>query len=205
MNGQSHSSNSWIGSSSTAVTPSACRYGIFSIRPAKVPGWATQRRRMAGEAADVQLVDDGVFERRQRRRILLPVEGPAQEDAAARWWLRRSGLAATGPRRRRRTGRWRRDRAGRGRDRSSGPAARAVDAPAVAERRRQAGDQDVPVVAGAVAARVQGDLGQRLAAVQRVEDQEHRGAVAAQQGEVDAVGLGRGAQRQGNGRGRSAG
>jgi hypothetical protein len=37
----------------------------------------------------------------------------------------------------------------------------AVHTPAVAEDRRQARDEDVPVVAGTVAARVQLDLGQR--------------------------------------------
>ena len=73
-------------------------------------------------------------------------------------------------------------------------AARAVDAPAVSEGRRQAGDEDVPVVAGAVAARMQGDLRERLVAVERIDDEEDGRAVAAQQGEIDAVGLGRGAE-----------
>lgn len=35
------SSNSKIGISSTALIPSSFRYGIFSIRPAKVPGLCT--------------------------------------------------------------------------------------------------------------------------------------------------------------------
>ena len=33
--------NSKTGISSTAVTPSDCRYGIFSISPRYVPGWLT--------------------------------------------------------------------------------------------------------------------------------------------------------------------
>ena len=39
---------------------------------------------MAGEAAHVQLVDDGVFERREQRDVFVPVEGAAKEQAAAR-------------------------------------------------------------------------------------------------------------------------
>ena len=42
-----------------------------------------RRRRMAGEAAHVQFVDDGIFQRRDERGILAPVVGPADEQAAA--------------------------------------------------------------------------------------------------------------------------
>src|SRR5262249_54760233 len=41
-------------------------------------------RWMTGEAADMQLINDRVFERDQRRGIVAPVKGTAQEQAAAR-------------------------------------------------------------------------------------------------------------------------
>ncbi len=153
--GQSSSSNSWTGSSSTAVTPSRFRYGIFSTRPANVPGCGDAGGRVAGEAADVQLVDDRVLQRRQRRRVLAPVERAADEQAAPRGaahagrWPAQVGAAApagaVGE-----GGRGRVEQDDAGVEAVAAPV-RPVHAPAVAERRRQAGDQDVPVVAGAVA------------------------------------------------------
>src|SRR5262249_20618732 len=38
-------------------------------------------RRMAREAADVHFVNDGIFQRRQRRSVLAPVKGPSKEQA----------------------------------------------------------------------------------------------------------------------------
>ena len=74
MRGLSHSSNSVTGISSTAVTPSSFRYGIFSTRPRKVPGCATPELGCAREAAHVQLVDDRVGERHGERVLVAPVE-----------------------------------------------------------------------------------------------------------------------------------
>ena len=62
------------------------------------------------------------------------------------------------------------------------------------------------MVAGAVAVRVSAIFGERLVAVSsRIEDQRDRRAMPAQQGKVDAVGHGRGAQGQTTGRVLSAG
>ena len=153
-----------------------------------------QRGGVAAEAADVQLVDDGVFERRQEGGVLLPVEGPAEVDAAARravlfrlgtgWlrWRRLVRAVAAGSK-----DRWCWGRSG---GRGCGGRPRW---PAVGEGRRQASREDVPVVAGAVAAGVEGDLGDRLAALEARADHEEgtRRSVAAEGGEVDAVRLGR--------------
>src|SRR5262245_3818943 len=68
---------------------------------------------------------------------------------------------------------------------------RAVDAPAVAERRGQVLDQDVPVIAGAVDARVEVELGELPFLVERQDHEADGGAVAAEEGEVDAVGYGK--------------
>src|SRR5260370_172476 len=68
---------------------------------------------------------------------------------------------------------------------------------AVTEGAGQASDQDVPVVAGAVAARVQGDLSEGRAALQVLQDENDGGAVATEQGEVDALGGRAGAEGQG--------
>src|SRR5262249_5938599 len=73
----------------------------------------------------------------------------------------------------------------------------AVHAPAVAEGARQAGDGDVPVVAGAVAPGVEADLGDGVVVLLGQQHQPGGGAVAAEQGEVDGVGELGGAQRQG--------
>src|SRR5262249_11565702 len=75
---------------------------------------------------------------------------------------------------------------------------RPVHPPAVAECVRQAIDADVPVVAGAVLARVEPDLVERgVAAIVRQDDQNDGGPVPAEEGEVHTAG-GRGdAEREG--------
>ena len=79
----SDSSNSFTGSSSTAVTPSCFRYGIFSISPAKVPGCATPEDGCAGEAAHVHFVNDAVDQRDIQRLIVFPVEMVFHDQAVA--------------------------------------------------------------------------------------------------------------------------
>ena len=64
----------------------------------------------------------------------------------------------------------------------------AIDAPAVTEGGRQAGDEDVPVVAGAIASRMQGNFGHRRRAVQGIDDKKDCGAVPAQKSKVDPFG-----------------
>src|ERR1043166_5551112 len=120
------------------------------------------RAGMYREAADVQLVDDGVFERGQRRGVAAPVVSVPAEDGPS--------LAAPSP----------------GYDaipfapdaaRDQPPArieqhevtveavawaTRPVHAPAIAEGRGESFDQDVPEIAGPVPPGVEGDLGQGL-------------------------------------------
>ena len=72
--------------------------------------------------------------------------------------------------------------------------ARPIDAPAVAEGGRQAADQDVPVVASAVAVGVQRDGGQLSVLIEGIDDKEYVSAVPAVEGEVDAVRRGAGAE-----------
>src|SRR5258708_17618710 len=107
---------------------------------------------MHREAAHVQLIDNGVFERRQRRRVLVPIERPAEEQAAPVSAGRRalemmaigSPACAVG------------DSGAAGVEQyevwveAMPAAARAIDPPAVAKRGGQAGDKYVPVIAGAV-------------------------------------------------------
>ena len=62
---------------------------------------------------------------------------------------------------------------------------RTIDAPAVAKSGRQTGDEDMPVIAGAVALGVQGDFLHRIAAVERIENKENCRAMPTQQDEVD--------------------
>src|SRR5258708_4350732 len=57
-------------------------------------------------------------------------------------------------------------------------------------------DEDVPVIAGAVAPRVQRDLGDGIVAVERIDGEEDARGVPRQHGEVHPVGNGRDAQRQ---------
>jgi hypothetical protein len=152
---------------------------------------------MAGEAADVQLVNDGVRQGHERRHVLLPVEGPAEEKTAARGVLG-AGLDEAAPDGAAGDGGRRRVDEDEVAVEAVAAAGRAIDAPAVAERGRQAADEDVPVVAGAVAARVEGDLAERLRPLlEGVQHERHGRAVPAEQGEVDAVGLGGGAEGQG--------
>ena len=208
MKGQSSSSNSWTGSSSTAVTPSFLQVGDFLDQPGEGARLGHARERMAGEAADVQLVDDGVFERRTAAERPRASRRPAEEQAAAMGALAR--VVPVSVRIGRNRGRVVRaprpcpsDDGGAGgveQDElgieAMAAAVRPIDAPAVAKGRRQPDDQDVPVVAGAVLADRQRDLAQRVVAVEGQQDEADRRAVAAQQGEIDAVGQGGGAQRQ---------
>ncbi len=70
----------------------------------------------------------------------------------------------------------------------------AVHTPAVAEAIGQAVEADVPVVPGAIAPRVQLDLG-GIVAIQRLKHELDRQPVPAQQREVDAAADLRGPQR----------
>ena len=76
--------NSWTGISSTAVTPSDFRYGIFSIDAGvgagvlDVAGWALR------EAADVHFVDDRFGERPPEMAVALPIERVVDDDALGR-------------------------------------------------------------------------------------------------------------------------
>jgi hypothetical protein len=54
---------------------------------------------------------------------------------------------------------------------------RPLDTPAIGEGGRQTGNQDVPVIAGAVATRMKGDLGKDLLAFEGIDDEIHGGAV----------------------------
>src|SRR5579864_3946376 len=98
---------------------------------------------MAGEAAHMQLVDDGVFERNAGRHVFAPVEGPTDEEAPASR-AERVGLAKFPP-----------DRAvGEGRSCRVQQYLRRIEAmqqplgtiyaPAVPKRHRQPRDLDMP-------------------------------------------------------------
>ena len=103
------------------MTPSVLQVGNLLDQPGEGARLGHARGRMAGEAADVQLVDDAVFERRQGRRVLLPVERAAEEEAAADRCCGVSPVSHWLPHdRRRRIRRWRRGRAGRWWGRSGG-------------------------------------------------------------------------------------
>src|SRR3954467_7355783 len=65
--------------------------------------------------------------------------------------------------------------------------ARSIDAPAVAEDRRQAGNQDVPVIARAVLERIEANFRQRVIAFIGQEKQLNGCAMTAKEGEIDAV------------------
>ena len=67
------SSKSNTGSSSTAVTPSACRYGIFSIKAGEGARCPTPRARRARESTHVHLVDDRFVNGLPERRIAFPI------------------------------------------------------------------------------------------------------------------------------------
>ena len=62
--------------------------------PAKVPGNLTPDGRVAGEAADVHLVDDQVLDRHLQRPVALPVEVVEDEPAAVRARARSSPACA---------------------------------------------------------------------------------------------------------------
>ncbi len=69
-------------------------------------------------------------------------------------------------------------------------AMRSGHAPAVAKRWRQAGNEDVPVAAGAVLVRVELDFPERLSPFQRVEHEPDRCPVTAQHDKIDSLGQG---------------
>ena len=79
----SRSSKAKIGSSSTAVTPSSWRYGIFSIRPANVPGCSTPAVGDIVKPRTLQLVDDRVAHRPLERLVALPVVAALVDDHGA--------------------------------------------------------------------------------------------------------------------------
>ena len=191
MNGQSLSSNSWTGSSSTAVTPSHFRYGIFSTRPAKVPGCATPAGRVAGEAADVQLVDDGVFERGAAAGRRPPSRSAGRGGRGCGGWCgagrSRRLPAQTAAVREHRRGRVEQDDG-----RVEAVAGAASGRPRASRSRTLRGrpcDADVPVVAGAVLLRVERRSRRAARPPSGGQDDERDGgAVPAEEGEVDPVG-----------------
>ena len=107
----SNSSNSKIGISSTQLTPSSFRYGIFFRRSGERAGVANVRRRMPREAADVHLVDDQVFGGNLQRAVVLPVEVVVK--TRERCWYGFDSSRAPGPTRRGRRSPWRRGPAAR--------------------------------------------------------------------------------------------
>src|SRR5262249_47401665 len=124
--------------------------------------------RMTGKAADVQLIDNGVFKRRQRGDVPAPVEGTAQEDATpARRLL--VWLDPSTPHGAARQGRGCRIEQNQRRVETMDHSTRSVDAPAITESRREPTDRDMPVIARPIAPRMQGDLGQRVAFLQRID------------------------------------
>ena len=139
---------------------------------------------MAGEAAHVQFIDDRIFERRQRRTIFVPIIGPANKKTAARCLAVGDGGAS---------GVEENDLGIEAMAASFGP----VDAPAIAKDRRQAGHENMPVVAGAMAVRIERYFRQHLIFVHGQNNQPHRRPMAAQQGKVHAVNQRGGPQGQG--------
>src|SRR6516162_9873146 len=107
---------------------------------------------MAGEAANMQLIDDGVLKRSERRRVLLPIERPAKEKAPAlcRLALMALHVGRVAP------------RGAVGNSCGSGVkenefrielmarSARPVHAPAVSKCRWQTRDKDVPMIASPI-------------------------------------------------------
>ena len=76
--------NSLTGISSTAVTPSDFRYGIFSTMPAYVPGCSASLEGLLREAADVHLVDDRFGKRAAEVAVAFPIERVVDDDALGR-------------------------------------------------------------------------------------------------------------------------
>ncbi len=76
--------NSCTGISSTAVTPSDFRYGIFSITPRYVPGSFDAAGLRAREAADVHLVDHRLRQAAPQVAVALPIERVVHHDALGR-------------------------------------------------------------------------------------------------------------------------
>src|SRR5262245_19756191 len=135
---------------------------------------------MAGESADVQLIDDAVFPRHQGRRIFLPVVArSAQKKAATNcclwvWLGERAPGRAVGEHH---SGRVEQDGV------AVETAARrvgAVDAPAVLEAVGQSLETYVPVMAGAVPVRIEINL-RGFVVVERFNNEADLGAMLAQQ------------------------
>ena len=139
----------------------------------------------------------GVFQRRQRRGVLLPVEGPAEEEAAAAWcaagrarrdWPQTAAVGEGG-------GGGVEQDDGRGRSGGRGRAGRRRASRsgrrAAGRRRGRASGRRCGCVRGWRAISASGS-----SPSERVEDEGDGRAVPAEQGEVDAVGQGRGAQGQ---------
>src|SRR5260370_1419878 len=97
----------------------------------------------------MQLIDDRVGQRRSRRHIFAPVKGTAKEEATAHRAVA-DGLLGLAPNATARKGRGGRVEEDNRRIESVASTLGAIDAPVVAERRRQTRNLDVPVIAGAV-------------------------------------------------------
>src|SRR5581483_7171116 len=123
---------------------------------------------MTSESANVQFVDDGVFERNSGRHILAPVERATKKNATLDGpllfrFLRSAPDVAAGNSRR---GWIEQHAAG---IEPVAVAGRAVDAPAVTKNRRQARNENVPVVAGAVLEAVELDFSDGVAGLDSVK------------------------------------
>ena len=157
---------------------------------------------MPGEGADVHLVDDGPGERRARRTVALPVVGAGIGDDA----LQRRGAVVSRPAGRRAApGRRPRHALAVGIEQHlvavEAQSARRIDGPvdavAVELAGGDAGHEGVPVVIGALAARVEVDDARRRGVIDAIEKQQlDAGGVLREDAEVDAAGTERGAERK---------
>ena len=143
--------------------------GDFLDQAGKRSGLAHSRGRMAGKAADVQFINDGIFQGNARRYVLAPVKRLANEEAAPPGAFG-VGLTRLAP------------------DRAVGEGGRgwvqknerwieavatvlgAIHTPAIAKSRRQSGHQHVPVAPRAILRRVERDFRERSIAVQGIND-----------------------------------
>ena len=126
---------------------------------------------MTSESADMDFVDNGVFQRHKRRFVAAPVEGAAKENTAARRPARVAPATvddsgpyspffavgnASGPRVQKH----------QARVETMAVALWSIDAPAITKGLRQAGYVNMPMMAGSILQPVQVQLRQRRVASQ---------------------------------------
>ncbi len=158
-------------------------------QPAKGAAVADARRLVDREAADVQLVDDGVLARDAGIDVVGPIVERAAQEAPPGDPARLAPRlpAGEGPR-----GRVDEDDA---RVVAVAVAPRAVDPVAVRELVGQAVDADVPVVAGPVVVRAQRDLDEDVGVAGLGDDEADRRRMPADHHEVHAIGCAARSQR----------